>query len=59
MLNYERNNEDSMLFYNLAVMKNSKIKVCTQNESKEKQRSPAKTTLVAPEVVQKGNLSEH
>ena len=59
MLDYKRNNEDSMLIYNLAVMKNSKMKICTQDESREKQRSPAKTTLIAPELVQKGSLSKH
>ena len=44
-----------MLLYNLAVMKNSKIK----DESREKQRSPAKTTSIAPELAQKGSLNEH
>ena len=47
MLDYERNNEDSMLIYNLAATKNSKIKIHTQDKSKEKQRSPAKTMLAA------------
>ena len=59
VLDHERNNEGSMLIYNLAVTKNFKMKVCTQNESKEKQRSLAKTTLVAPELAQKGSLSKH
>ena len=44
-----------MLLYNLAVMKNSKMKMFTQDESREKQRSPAKTTLIAPELAQKGS----
>ena len=48
-----------MLIYNLAAMKNSKMKICTQDESREKQRSPAETTLVAPELAQKGSLSKH
>ena len=59
MLNHERNNEDSMLIYNLAVMKNFKMKVCTQDESRKKQRSPAKIMLIAPELAQKGSLNEH
>ena len=59
MLDHERNVESSMLIYNLAATKNSKMKICTQNESREKQRSPAKTMLVAPELAQKGSLSEH
>ena len=40
-------------------MKNSKMKICTQDKSKEKQRSPAKTMLIAPEPALKGSLSEH
>ena len=48
-----------MLLYNLAATKNSKMKICTQDESKEKQRSPAKTTLIALELAPKGSLSEH
>ena len=48
-----------MLLYNLAVMKNSKMKIYTQDESKEKQRSPAKTMLIIPELALKGSLSEH
>ena len=59
VLDHERNNEGSMLLYNLAATKNSKMKICTQDESKEKQRSPVKTTLVASELAQKGNLSKH
>ena len=59
MLNHERNNENSILIYNLTVMKNFKIKICTQDKSREKQRSPAETMLIAPELVQKGSLSEH
>ena len=48
-----------MLLYNLAATKNSKMKICTQDESKEKQRSPAKTTLIASELALKGSLSKH
>ena len=48
-----------MLIYNLTVMKNFKMKICTQDESKEKQRNPAKIMLIAPELALKGNLSEH
>ena len=48
-----------MLLYNLAATKNSKMKICTQNKSKEKQRSPAKTTLIAPELAPKESLSKH
>ena len=48
-----------MLIYNLAAMKNSKMKMFTQDESREKQRSPAKTTLIASELAQKGSLSKH
>ena len=59
MLDYGRNNEGSMLIYNLAVIKNSKMKVYTGDESREKQRSLAKTTLIAPELAQKGSLSKH
>ena len=59
VLDHGRNNEGSMLIYNLAVTKNSKMKICTQNESREKQRSPVKTTLIAPELAQKGSSSEH
>ena len=48
-----------MLLYNLAAMKNSEMKVYIWNESREKQKSPAKTTLIAPELALKGNISEH
>ena len=48
-----------MLIYNLAATKNSKMKICTQDESKEKQRSPAKTTLIASELALKGSLSKY
>ena len=58
MLDYERNNEGSMLIYNLAVTKNFKMKVYTEDKSREKQRSPTKTTLIAPELVQKESLSK-
>ena len=42
-----------MLLYNLAVTKNFKMKMFTQDESREKQRSSAKTTLIASELTQK------
>ena len=58
MLNYKRNNEDSMLLYNLAVMKNSKMKVYTGDESREKQKSSAKIMLIASELNLNGNISE-
>ena len=57
MLDHGRNNEGSILLYNLAVIKNSKI-MFTQNESREKQKSSVKITLTAPELVLKGNISE-
>ena len=40
-------------------MKNFKMKMFTQDESKEKQRSSAKITLIAPELALKGSLSKH
>ena len=58
MLDHERNNEGSMLLYNLTVMKNFKMKMFIQNESRKKQKSPVKTTLTAPELTLKGNISE-
>ena len=48
-----------MLIYNLAVMKNSKMKICTQDESRKKQRSSIKITLIVSELAQKGNLNKH
>ena len=59
MLNHKRNTESSMLIYNLAATKNSKMKMFTEDKSKEKQRNPAKTMLIAPELAPKGSLSEH
>ena len=59
VLNYETNNKDSMLIYNLAAMKNSKMKICTQDENRKKQRSPAKITLIASELAQKESLNKH
>ena len=47
-----------MLLYNLAVTKNSKMKIYTQDESREKQKSPAKTMLTAPELALKRNISK-
>ena len=58
VLDYGRNNEGSMLLYNLAATKNSKMKIYTQDKSREKQKSPAKTTLTAPDLALKGNISE-
>ena len=58
VLDHERNNKGSRLLYNLAVTKNSKMKIYTQDKSREKQKSPAKTTLTAPELALKGNISE-
>ena len=51
VLDHGRNNKGSMLIYNLAAMKNSKIKMFTQDKSGEKQRNSVKTTLIAPELV--------
>ena len=48
-----------MLLYNLAVMKNSKMKIFTQDESKKKQRNLAKIMLIACELIQKENLNKH
>ena len=59
MLNHEKNNEDLMLIYNLTVTKNFKIKICTQDENREKQRSPDKIMLIASELAQKESLSKH
>ena len=59
VLDYRRNNEGLMLIYNLAVIKNFKIKVYTEDESREKQRNHAKITLIAPELAQKKSLNKH
>ena len=48
-----------MLIYNLTVIKNFKIKMFTENESREKQRNSAKTILVTPELVQKESSNKH
>ena len=56
VLDHGRNTEGSMLIYNLAATKNSKMKMFTQDESREKQRSSAKTMLIAPELAQRGSL---
>ena len=50
MLNHERNNEDLMLIYNLTVMKNFKIKMFTEDESKKKQKNSVKITLIVSEL---------
>ena len=57
VLDYGRN-KGSMLIYNLAVIKNSKMKMFTEDESRERQKSCAKTTLTTPELALKGNISE-
>ena len=59
VLNHERDNEGLMLLYNLVAMKNFKMKICTQDKSKEKQRSPVKTTLIAPKPALKESLNKH
>ena len=59
MLNHGKNNKNSILLYNLAATKNSKMKIYTQDKSREKQRSPAKITLVAPKLTQKESLNKH
>ena len=59
MLNYKRNNEDLVLIYNLAAIKNFKIKMFIENESRKKQKNSVKITLVASELAQKGSLSKH
>ena len=40
-------------------MKNFKMKMFTQDESKEKQRSFVKITLIASELAPKGSLNKH
>ena len=40
-----------MLIYNLTVMKNFKMKICTQDKSRKKQRNSTKIILVAPELI--------
>ena len=47
-----------MLIYNLAVMKNFKMKMYTQDKSREKQKSLAKIILTVSELVLKGNISK-
>ena len=47
-----------MLFYNLAATKNFKMKIYTQDKSREKQKSPAKITLTAPNLALKGNINK-
>ena len=59
VLDHERNNEGSMLIYNLAVTKNFKMKMFTQDKSRKKQRSPVKTILIAFKLIQKESLNEH
>ena len=58
MLNHKRNNKDSILFYNSTVIKNFKMKIDIWDESREKQRSPAKIISIAFELIQKKNISE-
>ena len=59
MLNYRRNNENSMLLYNLAAIKNFKMKMFTEDENKKKQRNSVKIILITSELTQKGSLNEH
>ena len=47
-----------MLLYNLAVIKNFKMKIDTQDESREKQKSSIKITLTASELTQKENTNK-
>ena len=58
MLNHEKNNEDLMLIYNLAAMKNFKIKIYTQDKSREKQKSSVKTILITFKLALKGSISK-
>ena len=39
-------------------MKNFKIKIYTQDESREKQKNSVKIMLTAPELALKGNINE-
>ena len=48
-----------MLIYNLAVMKNFKIKMFTQDKNREKQKNSAKIILIASDLIQKKSLSEY
>ena len=59
MLDYRRNNENSMLIYNLTAMKNFKMKMFTQNESRKKQRNSTKIMLIVSELALKGSLNKH
>ena len=47
-----------MLIYNLAAMKNSKMKMFTQDKIREKQKASAKITLIASELALKENISK-
>ena len=58
VLDHRRNNESLMLIYNLAVMKNSKMKVYTEDKSREKQKSSVKITLTVSDLALKGNINE-
>ena len=58
MLNQRRNNENLMLIYNLAAIKNFKMKIYTQDESREKQKSFVKTILIISELALKESISE-
>ena len=58
VLDYKRNNKNSMLIYNLTAMKNSKMKIYTWDESREKQKSSAKIMLITSELALKGNISK-
>ena len=47
-----------MLIYNLAAIKNFKMKIYTQDKSREKQKSPVKIMLTASELALKENISK-
>ena len=58
MLNYKRNNKDSILLYNLIATKNFKIKIYTQNKSREKQKSSTKNILIASKLAWKESINK-
>ena len=57
VLDYERNKKGLMLLYNLTVTKNFKIKIYTQDKSREKQKNHIKIILITFELALKGNIS--
>ena len=58
VLDHKRNNKDLILLYNLAAMKNSKMKIYTQNKSREKQKNFINIILKVSELALKGNISK-